>query len=109
MAQAAAKAEKAKKGATDKQRRRGVLDLPKAVEKRLAEGRAEREGVPLEALGEWAVPDDRPDPVGVLEKQNATRVRELAPICHGRMIVLAVHVLSRRRGGHGVGPLLARR
>ena len=67
--------------------RRGVLDLPKAIEERLAEGRAERESVPLEAHGEWATPDDRPDPVGILEKQNATRVPELVPIRHGRMIV----------------------
>src|SRR3954465_3126816 len=66
---------------------RGVLDLPKAIEERLAEGRAERESVPLEAHGEWATPDERPDPVGVLEKQNATRVPELVPIRHGRMSV----------------------
>jgi hypothetical protein len=80
----AAKRQAAKKAGT---RARGVLDLPKAVEERLAEGRAEREAVPLEDLGEWAVPDDRPDPVGVLQEQNATRVRELVPIRHGRMIV----------------------
>ncbi len=64
-----------------------MLDLPKATEDRLAEGRAERESVPLEAHGEWATPDDRPDPVGILEKQDATRVPELVPIRHGRMIV----------------------
>ena len=64
-----------------------MLDLPKAGEERLAEGRGERESVPLEAHGEWAAPDHRPDPVGILEKQNATRVPELVPIRHGRMIV----------------------
>ena len=53
----------------------------------MSEGRAEREAVPLEAHAEWAAPDDRPDPVGVLEEQNATRVPELVPIRHGRMIV----------------------
>ena len=73
--------------AADKKRRRGVLDLPKAVEERLAEGRAERESVPLEAHAEWVAPDDRPDPVGILDKQNVTRVPELVPIRHGRMIV----------------------
>jgi uncharacterized protein (DUF2252 family) len=67
--------------------RRGVLELPKGIEERLAEGRAERESVPLEAQGEWATPDDRPDPVGIIEKQDATRVPELVPIRHGRMIV----------------------
>src|SRR5215213_9370733 len=66
---------------------RGVLDVPKAVETRMAEGRAERESVPLEAHREWAAADGRPDPVAILEAQNATRVPELVPIRHGRMIV----------------------
>ena len=87
MANAAAKGQKAQRAGHDKKRRRGVLDLPKAIEERLAEGRAERESVPLEAHAEWATPDQRPDPVGILEKQNATRVAELVPIRHGRMIV----------------------
>jgi uncharacterized protein (DUF2252 family) len=75
------------KSKREKKRRRGVLDLPKAIEERLAEGRAERESVPLEAHGEWAAPADRPDPVGVLEAQDALRVPDLVPIRHGRMIV----------------------
>ncbi len=74
------------KNVKDKQRRRGVLDVPKAIEARLEEGRAERESVALEAHGEWAAPDDRPDPVGVLEQEDVTRVPELVPIRHGRMI-----------------------
>ena len=89
MANAAVNGQKTKKPPRDKKRRRGVLDLPKALEARLAEGRAERESVPLEAHGEWATPDDRPDPVGILEKQDATRLPELVPIRHGRMIVSA--------------------
>ena len=83
----AAKRRTAKKARRDQKRRRGVLDLPKATEERLAEGRAERDAVPLDAHGEPATPDHRPDPVGILEKQNATRVPELVPIRHGRMIV----------------------
>src|SRR3954468_629585 len=63
------------------------MDLPKATEERLAEGRAQRASVPLEAHAEWAAPGDRPDPVGILEEQDATRVPELVPIRHGRMIV----------------------
>ena len=70
-----------------KKHARGVLDLPKVTEERLAEGRAERESVPLEAHDQWAAPADRPDPVGILEAQDATRVAELVPIRHGRMIV----------------------
>jgi uncharacterized protein (DUF2252 family) len=75
---------KAKKAA---KRGRGVLDLPKAVQERMAEGRAERESVPLEAHGGWSTPSGRPDPVGILEEQNANRVPDLVPIRHGRMIV----------------------
>ena len=67
--------------------RRGVLDLPKGIDERLAEGQAQRDSVPLEAHGEWVTPDSRPDPVGIIEKQNAARVPELVPIRHGRMIV----------------------
>ena len=87
MANVAGKSRKRKQAKRNPKRSRGVLDLPKAIEERLAEGRVERESVPLEAHGEWAAPDDRPDPVGILEKQNATRVPELVPIRHGRMIV----------------------
>ena len=83
----AAKSRNTKKAVRDKRPRRGVLDLPKGIDERLAEGRAQRDSVPLEAHGEWATPGDRPDPVGIIEKQNATRVPELVPIRHGRMIV----------------------
>ena len=87
MAKAAVKSKKRAKPAKGKKHHRGVLDLPKAVATRMAEGRAERESVPLEAHGEWAAPDGRPDPVGILEEQNTTRVPDLVPIRHGRMIV----------------------
>src|SRR4051812_17907356 len=87
MAKAAVKSRRRPKPSGGKKRRRGVLDLPKAVETRMAEGRAERESVPLEAHGEWAAYDGRSHPVGILEEQNATRVPELVPIRHGRMIV----------------------
>src|SRR3954454_20013379 len=87
MAKAAVKSKKRAKPAKGKKHHRGVLDLPKAVATRIAEGRAERESVPLDAHGEWAAPDGRPDPVGVLEEEEATRVAELVPVRHGRMIV----------------------
>ncbi len=76
-----------KRAKSVKTMRRGVLDLPKATEVRIQEGRAERESAPLESHAEWAAPADRPDPVKILEEQNATRVPELVPIRHGRMIV----------------------
>ena len=87
MAKAAVKSSKRAKRDKGKKQHRGMFDLPKAVETRMAEGRAERESVPLEAHGEWAAADGRPDPIAILEEQNATRVPELVPIRHGRMIV----------------------
>jgi uncharacterized protein (DUF2252 family) len=76
-----------KRGKAKRHKKRGVLDLPKAIEQRLAEGRGERESVELEAHAEWVPADHRADPVGILEEQDATRVPELVPIRHGRMIV----------------------
>jgi uncharacterized protein (DUF2252 family) len=87
MAKTAVKSKKRAKPAKAQKRHRGAQDLPTAVKTRMAEGRAERESVPLEAHAEWAAFDGRPDPVGILEEQNATRVPELVPIRHGRMIV----------------------
>src|SRR4051812_6239141 len=99
MAKAAAKSKKRAKPAKGKKHHRGMLDLPKAVETRMAEGRAERESVPLEAHAEWAPSEGRPDPVRILEEQNATRVPELVPIRHGRMIVSP---FTFYRGGAGI-------
>jgi uncharacterized protein (DUF2252 family) len=102
MAPAAVKRQDAKKGPKakkGKRRARGVLDLPKATGERVAEGRAERETVPLENHGEWAAPDDRRDPVDILQEQNATRVLELVPIRHGRMIASP---FTFYRGGAGI-------
>ena len=87
MGKNAAKAKKREKPAKAKRRSRGVLDLPKAVEERMDEGRSERAQVPLAAHAEWSSPDGRPDPVATLEQQNEARVAELVPIRHGRMIV----------------------
>jgi len=87
MGKTAAKSKKRDKPAKAAKRGRGVLDLPKAVEERMSEGHAQREAVPVEAHAEWTAPDGRPDPVGVLEEQNTTRVPDLVPIRHGRMIV----------------------
>ena len=36
--------------------------------------------------GEWRPPDDRPDPVSLLEESNRTRVPDLVPVRYGRML-----------------------
>lgn len=50
-------------------------------------GREARRRVPRSTHSGWSVSPDRPDPVSVLEEQNASRVRELVPIRHARMLV----------------------
>ena len=71
-------------------RRRPPLEIyqkgPLRRAERRAEGRALRLRVPRSAHGEWAPTDDRPDPVAVLAAQAASRVPELVPIRHGRMM-----------------------
>jgi uncharacterized protein (DUF2252 family) len=57
------------------------------VSERAAEGKAARSVAPRSALAEWEPSADRPDPVGILEKQAETRVAELVPIRNGRMAV----------------------
>ena len=49
-------------------------------------GRAARRETPRAAHGKWGPPTDRFDPIEVLERQAATRVPELLPIRHGRML-----------------------
>src|SRR6478736_474949 len=54
---------------------------------RVASGKAARAEVPRSVHGAWEPSADRPDPVGLLEEQGATRVPELVPIRYGRMLV----------------------
>ena len=59
---------------------------PTATE-RAERGRAVRAAVPRSSLGEWEPARDRRDPVERMEEQARTRVQELVPIRHGRMLV----------------------
>ncbi|HWI74744.1 MAG TPA: DUF2252 domain-containing protein [Baekduia sp.] len=54
---------------------------------RAAQGRAVRSEVPRSSLADWEPAPDRRDPVALLEEQARTRVQELVPIRHGRMLV----------------------
>ena len=58
-----------------------------SVDERTARGRAAREHVPPSAHTGWAPAPDRPDPVALLEEQNASREPDLLPVRHGRMLV----------------------
>src|SRR5688572_12088655 len=53
---------------------------------RRAAGRARRALVPLASHAEYTPSPRRPDPVDVLCAQAATRVPDLVPVRHGRML-----------------------
>jgi uncharacterized protein (DUF2252 family) len=55
------------------------------VSERVALGRAARSDARRSSHAAWEPPEDRADPVAVLERQALTRVPELVPIRHGRM------------------------
>src|SRR5882724_10250640 len=57
-----------------------------SVEERLAAGKALREKVPRASHATFERRADRPDPVGILEKQNETRVPKLVPVRYARML-----------------------
>ena len=58
-------------------------------EERVARGRKARAEVPRASHAEFAPVADRPDPVKLLEGEDASRVPELLPIRYGRMAVSA--------------------
>ena len=58
-----------------------------SVEERAARGKqARREASPANHA-EWRPAADRPDPIALLEEQNARREPDLVPVRHGRMMV----------------------
>jgi uncharacterized protein (DUF2252 family) len=69
------------------------------VEERRASGRRARERSPRSGLTGWTPAEDRPDPIGILESQNATREPDLVPVRHGRM---AVSPFTFYRGGAAI-------
>ena len=56
------------------------------VEDRRSAGKAARTRTPLSSHEGWTPAGDRPDPVALLEEQNATREPDLVPVRHGRMM-----------------------
>ncbi len=58
-----------------------------ALEELYAAGRSLRDACPLEAHAAWQAPDDRPDPLALMEGSNQGRIPELIPIRHGRMLL----------------------
>jgi uncharacterized protein (DUF2252 family) len=58
-----------------------------SVDDREAAGRAARDQAPLGSHAGWRPAADRPDPVALLQEQDATREPDLVPVRHGRMMV----------------------
>jgi hypothetical protein len=58
-----------------------------SVDQRRARGQEARNRTPLSRHGRWAAAAERPDPVGLLEEQDAAREPDLVPVRHGRMMV----------------------
>lgn len=50
-------------------------------------GKSARKRVPRSSHGRWEPATNRPDPITLLAKQATSRVSELVPIRHGRMLV----------------------
>jgi len=57
-----------------------------STDQRLAAGKALRRRVPRASHAEYAPRGDRPDPLAILDAQNATRVQKLVPVRYGRML-----------------------
>src|SRR5215216_3101537 len=57
------------------------------VDDRRAQGKEARNRTAPSSHTGWAPATDRPDPIGLLEEQNATREPDLVPVRHGRMLV----------------------
>ena len=58
-----------------------------SVKERRALGKELRQQTPPSSHAKWKPSTDRPDPVALLEEQNATREPDLVPVRHGRMLV----------------------
>ncbi len=57
------------------------------VDERKQHGKASRKKVPTSSHSGWTPAPDRPDPVALLEEQDASREPDLVPVRHGRMLV----------------------
>ncbi len=66
----------------------GILAPPHEVltpDEWRSRGRERRKAAARSSHSQWAPPEDRPDPVAILEEQAKTRVPDLIPIRYGRM------------------------
>jgi uncharacterized protein (DUF2252 family) len=62
-----------------------MIERP-SVSQRMAAGKALRKQVPRAAHAAYSKRENRRDPIEILERQSATRVRKLVPVRYGRML-----------------------
>jgi uncharacterized protein (DUF2252 family) len=56
------------------------------LEELYALGKSLREKCPRHSHSEWKAPDNRPDPLALMERSNQGRMPQLIPVRHGRMM-----------------------
>ena len=49
-------------------------------------GKSRRKAVPRRSHSDWKKDDNRPDPIDLLQAQDAGRIKHLVPIKYGRMV-----------------------
>jgi uncharacterized protein (DUF2252 family) len=57
-----------------------------SVDDRRAVGKAARERAPLSGHADWVPAANRPDPIALIEEEDADREPDLVPVRHGRMM-----------------------
>ena len=60
-----------------------------SLEERRSKGKESRKATPPSSHAGWEPAADRPDPVALLQEQDATREPDLVPVRHGRMMFSA--------------------
>ena len=65
--------------------KRSLVSLS-SLEDLYAEGKSLREKCPRKSHAVWQAPDNRPDPLRLLEESNKGRIPQLIPIRYGRMV-----------------------
>ncbi len=71
----------------DEKPSRGPAAYHRSVAERSARGKQARARVLRSAHASWVAPNNRPDPIDLLEAQAATRIPELVAIRYGRMLL----------------------
>src|SRR5439155_18221892 len=89
-------------GAAGKARIPAPFDAPMpSPRERRAAGKARRKQTPRAAHARWQPPDNRPDPVDLLEQSSVSRIQNLVPIRYGRMLASPFTFLRGSPNGMG--------